>query len=207
MCLTSHKLLKLQVSSEINSLTSTKRLTRLIIESVRPVSQAARQLMTQSSQFSDPLDCSWLSYPDSLGSPWLNWNSLPPWKIDIWCQPQCPVVRLTLLYLGTAWSFILPIVPWHILKPWGNCPEEQETNPSSIPPQTLHFFFKNSILAFHQGCSHSRLSPPVSAASNKGTGIRSPRYAHLYFSCISNNHELTPLHIPKLQMKINQKTF
>ena len=56
-------------------------------------------------QLSDTPDYSWLSYPDSLDSSWLNWNSLPSCTIDTWRQIQWPVIRLTFLHLETAWPF------------------------------------------------------------------------------------------------------
>ena len=56
---------------------------RVTDERVRPVSQSASLLMTQSGQFTNPLDCQSLSYPDSLDSPQFHLNSLPPPTIDI----------------------------------------------------------------------------------------------------------------------------
>ena len=121
--------------------------------------------LKRSGQFPDPLDCSWLGYPDSKDS-WRLYQTSPSvqqtsgtshcgrwsdWPSRTWEQPA--------LYLTHS--------PGSLLEPWGTHLEEQETNPSLTPSQSLSFFFKKPHSASPQGCSQSWLSPPASAASYK----------------------------------------
>ena len=139
--------------------------------------------MTQSDQFSNLLDCPWLSYPNSIDSPWLNWSSLPPPTVDIWCQPQWLVVRLTLLYLGIARSLPNPLFQLTSWNPEAPAWKNKRLTPPLSPHKPLIFSFKNPL-----GAAVDPDSARHSTASNKGTWIRSSGSSHLYFSRISTTY-------------------